>query len=84
MQLNKLLRNSLFCCINFNMGEKDLLTTREAAEKLNVSMRRVRALIESGNLPSQQYGRDHLIKESDLELVKNRKPGRPSKEQSKK
>ncbi len=65
------------------MSEKDLITTREAAAKLNVSMRRVRALIESGNLPSQQYGRDHLIKESDLELVKDRKPGRPAKKLAK-
>lgn len=66
------------------MSEKDLLTTREVAEKLKISMRRVRALIESGNLPSTQYGRDHLIKESDLELVKDRKPGRPAKEKIKK
>ncbi len=79
-----LLRNNLFSCINFNMSEKDLLTTREVAERLNISLRRVRALIEAGKLPSQQYGRDHLIKESDLEFVKDRKPGRPSKEQSKK
>jgi len=64
------------------MGEENLLTTREAAEKLNVSMRRVRALIESGKLPSKQYGRDHLIKESDLNLVQERKPGRPKKEDS--
>jgi excisionase family DNA binding protein len=61
------------------MSEKNLLTTREAAEKLNISMRRVRALIEAGQLPSKQYGRDHLIKESDLKLVEDRKPGRPPK-----
>lgn len=61
------------------MSEKDLLTTKQVAEKLGVSMRRIRALIESGQLPSKQYGRDHLIKESDLELVKDRKPGRPPK-----
>jgi excisionase family DNA binding protein len=66
------------------MSEEGLLTTREVAEILKISMRRVRALVESGNLPSKQYGRDHLIKESDLEFVKDRKPGRPSKEQSKK
>ena len=66
------------------MSQKNLLTTREVAERLNVSLRRVRALIESGKLPSEQYGRDHLIKESDLELVKDRKPGRPAKEKSKK
>jgi excisionase family DNA binding protein len=65
------------------MSEQKLLTTREVAERLNISMRRVRALIESGNLPSTQYGRDHLISEADLKLVKDRKPGRPSKEKSK-
>lgn len=65
------------------MSDKNLLTTREVAERLNISMRRVRALIENGQLPSKQYGRDHLIKESDLELVKERKPGRPPKDKSK-
>lgn len=66
------------------MSEKELLTTREVAERLNISMRRVRALIEAEQLPSIQYGRDHLIKESDLKLVEDRKPGRPSKDKSKK
>ncbi len=66
------------------MSGKDLLSTREVAERLNISQRRVRALIEVGKLPSQQYGRDHLIKESDLELVKDRKAGRPAREKSKK
>ena len=56
-----------------------MLTTSEAAGRLNVSMRRVRALIEAGRLPSQQFGRDHLIKESDLRFVADRKPGRPPK-----
>jgi excisionase family DNA binding protein len=63
---------------------KGYLTTIEAAEKLGVSIRRVVALINSGNLPSTRIGRSHVIKESDLKLVKDRKPGRPSKEQSKK
>ncbi len=58
----------------------DLITTKEAAEKLGVSMRRVTALIKDGRLPSQQIGREHLIKESDLELVQNRQAGRPKKE----
>ncbi len=57
----------------------DLITTKEAAEKLGVSMRRVTALIKDGRLPSQQVGREHLIKESDLELVQNRQAGRPKK-----
>lgn len=65
------------------MSDKNLLTTREVAERLNISMRRVRALIENGQLPSKQYGRDHLINESDLKLVEDRKPGRPPKNESK-
>lgn len=61
------------------MEDDAMLTTSEVAERLSVSMRRVRALIESGRLPSKQFGRDHLIKESDLKLVAHRKPGRPRK-----
>ena len=61
-----------------------MLTTSEVAARLNVSLRRVRQLIEDGRLPSQQFGRDHLIKESDLRLVENRKVGRPAKSASKK
>ncbi len=56
-----------------------MLTTKEVAERLGVTQARVRALIQSGRLPSQQFGRDHLIKESDLKLVEDRKPGRPPK-----
>lgn len=57
----------------------NLITTKEAAEKLNVSMRRVTALIKEGRLPSTQIGREHLIKVEDLELVRERKIGRPPK-----
>ncbi len=56
-----------------------MLTTPEVAERLNVTVRRVQALIGAGRLPSQQYGRDHLVKEADLKLVEDRKPGRPAK-----
>lgn len=56
------------------------ITTKEASGRLGVSMRRVTALIREGRLPSLQVGREHLIKESDLELVKERKAGRPKKE----
>ncbi len=61
-----------------------LLTTKDAAEKLGVSVRRVQALINNGNLPAQKLGRDYVIQESDLDLVKNRKPGRPPKDNPKK
>lgn len=66
------------------MSDERLLTTPEVAEKLGVSVRRVQALIKSGRLPSQQFGRDHVIKESDLRLVEDRKPGRPPKAKEKK
>jgi excisionase family DNA binding protein len=56
---------------------KGYLTTREAAEKLGISARRVVALINSGYLPATRLGPSHVIKESDLKLVADRKPGRP-------
>ncbi len=58
---------------------EDLLTTREAAEILEISDARVRQLIYAGKLPSQKIGQMNLIKKSDLELVKERKTGRPPK-----
>ena len=59
-----------------------MLTTGEVAEKSNISIRRVRRLIEIGNLPSTEQGGDYLIKESEIKLVKDDKSGRPSKKQS--
>ncbi len=56
-----------------------MITTKEAAENLGISMRRVLALIKDGRLPSKQFGRDHLINPADLELVRERKVGRPKK-----
>ncbi len=56
-----------------------LLTTKEVANRLKVSVRRVHALIQDGRLPAQKFGRDYLIDEKDLKLVENRKPGRPRK-----
>jgi excisionase family DNA binding protein len=66
------------------MRTDQMLTTAQVAERLKVSLRRVRQLIEAGRLPSQQFGRDHLIKESDLKLVADRRPGRPRKTQTEK
>jgi len=57
----------------------DDLTTTEAATILNITPRRVRALIKAGRLPAEKHGRDWAIKSEDLELVKVRKPGRPKK-----
>jgi excisionase family DNA binding protein len=56
------------------------LTTRETAEKLGVSEGRVRQLIAENRLPTTKIGNSNLIKESDLELVRERKrTGRPPK-----
>ncbi len=60
-----------------------LLTTKETADKLGVSVRRVQAMITDGSLPASKLGRDYVIKESDLEVVKARKPGRPAKDKTK-
>lgn len=58
-----------------------LITTKEAAEKLNVSEGRIRQLVAEGRLPATKVGQTNLVKESDLELVKDRKrTGRPKKE----
>jgi excisionase family DNA binding protein len=74
-------RNSYFGDIKSMVNER-MLTTPEVADRLGISTRRVLALIYSGRLPSQQFGRDHLVKESDLNLVEDRKPGRPRKAQN--
>jgi len=56
---------------------KGYITAREASEKLGVSKRRVLALITAGQLPAESIGGLYIIKESDLRLIKDRKPGRP-------
>jgi excisionase family DNA binding protein len=61
-----------------------LLTTKEAAARLGVTVTRVQQLIAAGRLPAEKMGRDYFIKEGDLKFVADRKPGRPRKEQSEK
>ncbi len=57
----------------------ETLTTKEVAERLGVTVPRVHALIRAGRLPAEKRGRDVFVKESDLQLVANRKTGRPRK-----
>jgi excisionase family DNA binding protein len=57
----------------------DYLTTKQAAERLGITPRRVQALIEAERLPATKFGRDYQIREKDLKLVENRKRGRPKK-----
>lgn len=61
-----------------------MINTAQAAERLNLSRSSVLKLIQSGRLPaSKRGGRDYLINEADLELVRvRRKVGRPRKDGS--
>ncbi len=59
-----------------------LLPTKDVAKALGLSVQRIHALINSGRLPAQKIGRDYLINEKDLELVRERKAGRPKKDKS--
>lgn len=57
----------------------DLVTVKEAAEILNVTVGRVHQLINENRLPAEKLGSQYVVKKSDLELVNDRKPGRPKK-----
>jgi excisionase family DNA binding protein len=56
-----------------------LISTRQAAERLRVSILRVQQLIWAKRLPAYKIGRDYVIEENDLKLVSIRKAGRPVK-----
>ncbi len=62
---------------------KNLISSKEAAEKLGLSLRRVQALITDGRLPAQKIGNSFVIQEKDLELVRERKIGRPTRQSNK-
>jgi excisionase family DNA binding protein len=50
----------------------------QAAQQLNVRRIRVRALIQRGCLPAVQVGGRWIIREEDVALVEDRKPGYPA------
>ncbi len=54
-----------------------LIGTKEAARRLNVSIRRVQALIADGRLPAEKIGNSYAIREADLAPLNGRKNGRP-------
>jgi excisionase family DNA binding protein len=66
------------------MKNDKLLSVKEAAQILGVNHQRVQALISQERLPAQKIGNSYVIKESDLELVKDRKTGRPPKDKGEK
>jgi len=59
------------------------LTTKEVAEKLGVSVGRVKQLVAEKRLPAIKIGNTNLVKEEDLSLVEDRLNGRPPKATSK-
>ncbi len=59
-----------------------LLSVPEAAAQLGVSRWRVNQFINEGRLPARKVGRSYVILESDLEIVRERKVGRPAKSET--
>lgn len=53
------------------------LTASQVAERLGVSVGRVRELIRVKRLPATKFGTSYMIKEGDVKLVAVRKVGRP-------
>ena len=58
------------------------LTTKEAAERLNVVPSRIRRMILDGVIKAEKIGRDNFIPESEVQRLEklDRKAGRPRKE----
>jgi excisionase family DNA binding protein len=56
--------------------------TKEAAKRLNVSVRRVQALIAAGRLQAKKIGNSFAIDEDDLKFLNGRKNGRPVHERT--
>lgn len=57
----------------------ELLTVKEVAKELGVTVWRVHQLIKDNRLPAEKLGSQYVVKKNDLELVKERTPGRPKK-----
>lgn len=60
-------------------NKEKLLSVKEVATVLGVNRQRVQQLIEAERLPAQKVGTYYVIRESDVELVRERKTGRPAK-----
>ena len=63
----------------------DFLSTPEAGAELGIGVTRINVLIKEGRLPATRIGKVWAIRRADLELVRDRPPGRrpgPQKEPS--
>ena len=58
------------------------LTTKQAAERLNVVPSRIRRMILDGVIKAEKIGRDNFISEDEVKRLEqlDRKAGRPKKE----
>ena len=56
-----------------------IISTAEAAKRLNVTQSRVQTMIDAKRLKAIKVGREWLIDPKDLDAVKDRKVGRPRK-----
>jgi excisionase family DNA binding protein len=69
----------------YSWAMDEFLTTKEAAEKLRLTLRAVQKMIESGRLEAQKVGRDYIIRAVALENISRAsKAGRPPKSTQKK
>jgi len=61
---------------------KGYLTTKQAAERLNVVPSRIRRMILDGVIEAEKIGRDNFISEAEIKRIEklDRKPGRPKRE----
>lgn len=61
------------------IDEIKLISVAEAAKILGVTRGRVNQFITDKRLPAQRIGRSFAIREEDLQLIQNRRTGRPPK-----
>ena len=59
------------------MTAPEFISTKEAAERLDVSARRVRQLIASGQLAATKVGRDYIISAAAVEAYEPQPVGYP-------
>jgi len=57
----------------------ELVTVKDVAGILGISVGRVHQLIAAGRLPAEKLGFQYVIRKADLKLVDGRRPGRPAK-----